>query len=332
MKEFVVKEDKLAYFTGIFSIVVCITVLLLAIVDNKGHGPSIWFCILFFGIFAAAGLCFVMSGKNRRLEVADRRLCYFNLLNRKTEFSVEEIGYVKAVVTSGKFTLYNKTGGGLCTVEGNMSNIAQLLIYLMDNEIKIEVKGEGKAKEKESSLQDILMQKIIPLEEMGDISDRIYQETKEMTDGWLCKNNKLGAEAQYGFAEYHTESLDSEAEIQTEEARCVVTCLQDIPKDYLCTLELYIRKDGKYIRNKKGGLIMLIIPVMYMRESFAPDKEHVLVYNSIYRKELEEQLARLERYLPSHKFIKEELQLPHQLKNSISYNWKGCNYQLKGGV
>lgn len=320
-KEFIVKEDRLAYFTGMFSIGMCVAVLLLTIWDNKGQAPSLWLYFVFFCVFAVPGICFVMAGRYRRLEVADRSFRYFNLLNRRTEFSIEEIGYVKAVVTSGKYILYNKNGGRLCAVECNMSNIVQLLIYFMDNAIGIEVKGAGKAKGKEGMLHDILMQTIIPLGEMGNVSERVYRETQESVEGWLHRNKKTGAEVKYGLAEYHTEKLDSEAEIQQEEAGCRISGLQEVPKDYLCVLELYIMKAGKYIRNKKGGLIMLTFPVLYMRESFAPDKEHVLVYNGMYRKELEEQLARLERYLPSHRFVAEELELPHELKKSINYNW-----------
>lgn len=311
MKKLVVREERIAYFVGGFSFILGLPVLLL--LYSTGDRPSVWMHLLILIIFGGAGSFIILSGKNRRLEISGNELCYTTLLNRKTEFTADQIGYVKAAASSKQLNIHDKNGKKLCVIDGDMQNAGYLLLWFIDNEITIEVKG------KRDWLNGILSQQNISLNQITQCAGKIYKETCELAHEWMERNCKTGAQLEFGFAEYHSEKMDDETQLQPDEALCNITCYEDIPEDYLCTLELYVKKEGNYIRNKKGSLMMLRLPVMYMRACYAADKDRVLVLNGLLGTTLMEHLRWLESYLPRHKFIQEELKLSCPLKKSLEY-------------
>lgn len=321
-RDFTVRQHKIGYGIGIWMIAAGVLILVLEILYHVSTIP-LWAYGMILAIFAL-GIWVCMEVKNRQLAVKGNRLYYCSALGRVRQWPLEDIASVRAVSnpSGGRddLRLYDKKGRALCRLETNMKNADSLLWYLYDNGIPLEMEKNTKRE-----LTDIIFQEPIEEEKLSGLSRKVYGQAREMIENWMEKNKKLGAELIYGFAEYHGSRIDPEAQIQPEESR-----ISDVvgekgnpgtsgakPDDYLCVLEIYVKKDNYFIRDRKKHLLLMDFQVFYKRKARTEAGDVRLYYNENWKKEVRDTLASLAKYLQGHEFIMEEMELDYELKEVV---------------
>lgn len=335
---FTVKESKIVGFMGIFMIAAGILLLVLELLFHVEAIPLWVYPVVLAIILGGTALC--MGEKNRRLEVDGEKMCYVNFLGRKKEFSLLDIGYVRAASDASKgedyIRLYDKTGKRLCRLESSMSHSLLLIGFLHENGIKIDTPAESG-----NLFSDVVMQERIPEESVRKTAEAAYGETEAALAAWREKNRRTGAEFYFGLAQYHGRRIDPEAEIQPEESRYFPKEGEKLPDDYLCVMEIYVKKDGYFVRDRRNDLLLMTFPLICKREPLrdslwnayhaasleartendgkvrTAEVETAVYYNKNYSRELSEALAALERFLPGHRFVQERLQPGYELKRTV---------------
>lgn len=82
-------------------------------------------------------------------------------------------------------------------------------------------------------------------------------------------------------------------------------------------LEIYVKKDGCLIRDKKKQLLVMAFTLIYKYQSAAVGEAFRLCRNANFEQELEAELGALSGYLPRHKFIMEPAGIGYELKHSL---------------
>lgn len=314
-KHFMVKQKKIAYVVGAFIICIAVGLAILEIIYHISPIP-IWIYMAIAAIFLL-GIYVCMEAGNRKLLVENDRLYYCNTFGQMISFLLYDIGYVEAAMDSGKgqdyLKIYDKEGKILCKLECSMQNVDNLLSYFCDNQITIDIKSTSA-----QSFVDIVMQQPITREEMVKQAEPVYQEVTDRIRNWEKKNEKLGARLYYGYAFFRGNRLDPDADIQQTESCYTMKEKEDLPDDFLCTMEIFIKKEEYFIRDKRHNLLMMDFPVFYKKGTGAVGEDYRLYYNRNCVKELEEALTALEKYLPGHRFIQEKIEMQYQLMSHES--------------
>lgn len=298
MEELTVKEQKTSYVIGGFIVCSAIFLLVMEILFHAEVIP-VWIYLMILAIFLS-GILLCMEGRNRRLEVKGERLCYVNLLRKRKEFKLQDIGFVNAAwdVQRGQdyLRLYDKSGQKICGLAFRMKNAYSFFTYLYDNGITIDT-----AKDTGTALSDVTSQQQVEKDDIAKLTEKIYGETALQLKEWLEKNRKLDAQFQYGFAEYASAGMEK----------------GKMPPRYSCMLEIYVKKEGSFVRDRKGKLVSMTFPVIYMRRSGSVSDKYKLCYNKDYSRKIAEALDILAEYLPRHKFTLSESGISHDLKNIV---------------
>lgn len=310
---FVVRPQRVVYGAGVFMIGMSLLFLMLELLYHIEAIPVwVYFVIL---AMSAGGVYVCLEAKNRKLTVENDRLCYTGAVGKGKEFGLEEIGCVKAAAdfSGGRdyLRLYDKKGKIICRLECSMRNTEDLLWYLYDNKIVIDTgKNPGKL------LTDLFSQRYVVKGEMGKLADQVYGEVSAVVKEWKGKNQKLGADFYYGFMQYYGNRIDADRQIQPEESRYEGNG-ETLPEDYLCVLELFVQKDGCFIRDKRGKLLVMQFPVFYSRSAGTEDGALGVYYSGNCIRDMKEAFRALTAYLTGHKFIKEQTELGYELKKTL---------------
>ncbi|MDE7014427.1 MAG: hypothetical protein K2P19_07105 [Kineothrix sp.] len=308
-RDFTVRQHKIGYGVGIWMIAAGGFILILEILYHVSAIP-LWVYGIILAIFAL-GIFVCMEVKNRQLAVKGTALYYRSTFGRVRQFALEDIGSVKAVSnpSGGRddLRLYDKKGRMLCRLETGMQNAESMFWYLYDNEIPLEMEKNTK-----KELTDIIFQMPVDEEKISGMSREVYGQAQAMMEEWVEKNKKLGAGLLYGFAEYHGSLIDPEAQIQPEESRA-----SGKTDDYLCVLEVFVKKENYFIRDRRQRLLLMDFPVFYKRKSRKITGEVRLYYNENWKKEVRETLSYLAKYLQGHKFIMDDMELDYELKKEV---------------
>lgn len=310
MKTFEVKENKIIYGIGLFIIGMGICFLILEILFHVNKIP-VWVYVTIF-LICLSGVPLCMQGINRKLEIHKDNICYINLMKKKKEFKLQEIGYVKARMNPAKgqdcMILYDKKGKRLCKLEFQMQNAFLFFRYLRDHGITIECPDHT-----EGLLRQIMHQEQELVENIPKITAKVYEDTTSLIESWQEDYKKIGAKMKYGFAQYHYNKRNDKLQIQEKSSRCNWKAGESVPEDYLCLLEIYVKKDDYYIIDKKNKLLVFHIPIIYMNETDVSEERYQLYYNRNYKEEIEDILEMLSEYLPRHKFKQEQMELDYEL-------------------
>lgn len=325
-QNFIVKQTGAAYGVGVFIIASAVVLLTLEIRYHVRAIP-IWIYLMIAGILLL-GIYVWMEAWNRRLMVMEDTLYYRNVLGKMIKFSIEDIGYGKAAYHASKgrdyLRLYDKEGKLLCRLECSMRNVARLVWYLHDNDIPMELE-----KGAEGFAGHIVSQSPISEEEMKKLSQEVYGQAQTLVEEWQERNEELEAEFDYGFACYcmekmgKTENIGKKVQTQSKESRYFSKSVTDkremelLPKDYLCRLELYVKKEGYPVQDRRGRLMMLEIPIFYRKKSEAQREDYRLYYNGSWADEMKEDLQWLEIYLPRHRFVQLQEMLEYELEKTL---------------
>lgn len=312
---FVVSTGKSIYGVGLLIVGIGIFLLVAELFFHIGPGVPLWIYPLSGGIIILGGY-FLLQAKNRRLEVTGNRLVYINGSGRRHEFLLEEIGYAKAAANpqggQDYLLVYDKLGKRICRLAFHMENAFLFLSYLYDNGVTIDTK-----KDTGSYLGEIMTQQRITEEQVKKIAEEAYEKTGKLLAAWQEVHKKLEVEFEYGLVQYHRDRIDMDASLQPPDCHCSLEECGELPSDYLCVLEIYIKKDGCFIKDKKKNLLVIAFSLIYKYPSAAVGESFRLCHNANFERELEAELEALAGYLPRHKFIKEPIHLPYELKRCL---------------
>lgn len=302
LQSFVVRQTGAAYGVAVF---IMVFAAVLSVLEIRYHVREIplWIYAALLGMFLL-GACVWAEAGNRRLTVAGDVLSYRNILGRTVEFSVGDIGHGRAAYHASKgrdyLGLYDREGKPLCRLECSMKNAGRLVWYLHENGIPLDLE-----KGAEGFAGDIVSQRPVTEGELKGLSQEVYGQMQELAELWQERNERMGAGLEYGFAVYFRGKM---GKIERE----------GLPqKEDLCLLELYVRKDGHLVQEKrKGRTVMLDVPVFYRKKSEAWG-DYRLYFNGGWRDGMEGKLQWLEDYLPKHGFVQTQAQIGHKLEKSL---------------
>lgn len=305
---FTVKQTGAAYGVGVF---ILASAALFSFLETAYHVKEItvWIYLILLGIFLLGGYV-LLEAWNRRLTVEEDLFSYRNLLGKTVSFSIGEVAFGKAAYNASKgrdyLRLYDKDGKALCRLECSMKNAPRLVWHLHEYGVPIglEAGAEGYA-------GDIIRQRPLTEDMLEEQSGQVFEQMQGMAERWLKRNRELGAELEYGFACYFAGKMEEGARTQPAESHFTVPAAEKgkarekahvLPEDFLCRMELYVKKDGCLVCGRRGRLIMAECTVFYGRKCTASEGGYRLYHNGIWLEEMEEALGRLERYLPKHRF------------------------------
>ena len=207
-----VHEGKLLGNLGIGTILFGILIAVMA-ARNPVESAAIMRCAyLMIMLIICAGIWFCMDGRNRRLIVEDRKLCYSDWRGRKKTFTLNEIAYCKAAFENEGsmeyISLYDFNNKKLCKLGFYMKNATAFLEYLLDNQIKVECTD----KTVESLKNAINAQTLCP-EEIPETVNGVFEEAKKLAEEWAKTNRKFEAEWKMGIAVYLYNDLSWEKQL-----------------------------------------------------------------------------------------------------------------------
>lgn len=332
LNRFTVKQTGAAYGVAVFILVSAAVIFILEMRYHVKEIP-VWIYVIIGGIFLL-GIYVWMEAWNRRLVVEEDAFCYRSIFGKMVSFSKEEIGVGKAAYHASRgrdyLRLYDKEGKTLCRLECSMKNAPRLIWYLHDNGIPVglEAGAEGYA-------GDIIRQHYLTEDMLSEQSRQVFAQMQELAKKWQERNQELGAELEYGFACYYAEKMKEKALRQPKESHFAKEAeremrregererekaekdLHPLPEDYLCRMELYVKKDGCLVQDRRGRLLMLEAVVFYKRRSEGREAGYRLYHNSVWLEEMEEAMERLKSYLPGHRFVLAQEALEYPLEKSL---------------
>ena len=313
--KFQVRENRAALICGAVAMILSVYIFIMWILhpSDKGGGVFLYLPLLCMFIFGV--MCLVMYFQ-RRLTVDEMRLCYVNLLGKRKEFTLDEIGYCKigGRGADNRIVLYNLLGEKLCKLAIDMSGIEELHQYLADNQIKVEWGPAKMNSEAMLLLEAIQKESAVCEEEIRKYAEIFYREVEPVFREWEKRHQKFQAEWEVGFAEYSLEDMDIKCGPR-ERTSSIETNMKTIPVSYACVLEAYLKCGEEYIVNRKGEEINIIIPYMVRSKSYRigegtrirkTDEQNIADWLAVH-------LEGLAKELPRHKYHTEALTIRHRL-------------------
>lgn len=316
--EFQVRESRIALVVGAASAAFSIFIFVMYLLHPKKEGGGMLLYLpLLFMFVSGALLCVVY--RNKRVLVEEMNICYVNLLGKRKQFTLDAIGFCKIEMGGGKTTLslFDLMGGKLCKLDFGMIGMGEFLQYLVDNRVETEWNREYMLKRETIIPELILNETSVCEEEIGKCAEAFYAETEQVFRDWEKRNKKFEAEWEVGFAEYLTEDLEKPGKAW-ERTSSLEHDLEEIPENYECVLEAYLKREGEYVVNRRGEEISLQIPYLVRCRSYQiGEKTRIRKLDErIIKEGIGNYLEMLSKELPRHKYRTEALTLRHQLRKS----------------
>lgn len=316
--EFQVRESRIALVVGAASsaFAVFIFVMYLLYPKKEGGGLLLYLPLLFMFVSGAL-LCLVY--RNKRVTVDEINICYVNSIGKKKMFTLDEIGFGKIEMGGGKTTLslYDLMGDKLCKLDFGMAGMAEFLQYLVDNRVETEWDRKYMLKRETIIPELILSETAVCEEEISKCTEAFYEEAGQVFRDWEKRNRKFEAEWEVGFAEYLTEDLEQPGRAW-ERTSSLDHDLEELPENYECVLEAYLKREGEYVVNRRGEEISIQIPYLVRCRSYQIGEGTRIrkLDEKIIVEGIGNYLEMLSKELPKHKYRTEALTLQHRLRKS----------------
>ncbi|MCD7725559.1 MAG: hypothetical protein LUI12_08435 [Clostridiales bacterium] len=272
---------------------------------------------IFYGgllLLLAAGIACCVGGSLRRLTVENMEMCYVNRRGKKSFFTLDDIGYGRLAGRgdNGSLLLYDLLGDKLCKLDFAMRGSGEFLQYLLDNQVRIQW---GKSAGNRPLAEGVLGETAICPEEIGKCSGKFYDRVKALVREWEKQNQSLGACWEMGYGEFSAADLKAGGELWSC-TRALPQELAELPEDYLCMLELYLKKDQEYVLDRRNEPVCFLLPYLERGASYQigerlrlrkRNEEELLSW-------LEERLGALAKTLPRRRYHTEPLLVKHELR------------------
>lgn len=316
--EFQVRESRIALVVGAASAVFAIFIFVMYLLHPKKEGGGLLLYLpLLFMLVSGALLCVVY--RNKRVTVEEMNICYVNLIGKRKQFTLDAIGFCKIEMGGGKttLTLFDLSGDKLCKLDFGMTGMGEFLQYLVDNRVETEWNREHMLKRETIIPELILNETAVCEEEISKCAEAFYAEAEQVFRDWEKRNKKFEAEWEVGFAEYLTEDLEKSGNAW-ERTSSLEYDLEEIPENYECVLEAYLKREGEYVVNRRGEEILLQIPYLVRCRSYQIGEKTRIrkLDEKIIKEGIGNYLEMLSKELPRHKYRTEALTLRHQLRKS----------------
>lgn len=314
--EFQARESRIALAVGAASVLFAAFILVMYLLHPKQDGGGLFLYIPLL-VMLASGVALCVVYCNKRVTVEEMNICYVNSMGKKKQFTLDEIGFCKIEMGGGKttLTLYDLLGEKLCKLDFGMAGMGEFLQYLVDNRVRTEWNRERMPKQETVIPELILHETAVCEEEIRKCTEAFYKEAEQVFRDWEKRNKKFEAEWEIGFAEYLTTDLERHTRAW-ERTSSLDSVLEKIPEDYECVLEAYLKRDGKYVVNRRGEEVSIQIPYLVRCRSYQIG-EGTRIRKSdekIIGEGLRNYLEMLSKELPKHRYRTEELTLGHELK------------------
>ena len=315
---FQVRENRTALLCGVLAIAFAIFILIMRLLhpSDRGGGALLYLpllCMLLFGVG-----CFVIYC-NRKLIVEEMELCYVNLIGKRKNFTLDEIGFCKIGVGGNRnaVVLYDLRGEKLCKLDFDMCGIAQLHQYLVDNRIEVEWAKERMSSETAYLLETLRKESSVCGEEIRKCSEEFYEKAESVFREWEKNNARYEVHWEIGYAQYLAKDLEGKCRLR-ERASSVKEQLEVIPDSYECLLEAYLKQGDEYVVDRHGEEVNIVIPYLSNSKSYQVGERRRIrkADEQSMTDWLEIRLEALAIELPKHKYHTEAFILRHKLSTS----------------
>lgn len=310
-----VRESRIALVAGGVSIAFAFFILAMYLLHPKKDGGGLFLYVPLL-LMLASGAAFCMVYHNRKMLVEEMSICYVNSLGKKKQFNLDGIGFCKLDMGGGKASLllYDLLGDKLCKLDFGMPGMGEFLQYLVDNGVETEYDREGNGRQEMMIPELILSETAVCEEEIGKCTVAFYQEAEQIFWDWEKRNKRFAVEWEIGFAQYKEADLEKKSRLW-ERTSSLDGGMQEIPEDYTCVLEAYLKKDGEYIVNRKGEEIAVQIPYLVRCRSYQIGEQTRIRKSDekVIGEGIERYLEMLAKELPRHRYRTETYVLQHKL-------------------
>lgn len=303
---------KLPFLVGAGAVLSGILFVVLLSIHPEGSAAvrAAGYCVTL--LIVCIGIWMCISGRNRKMQVEERMLCYTDSLGRKKSFSLDEIGYCRAVLEEkgGKdyLKIYDLLGNKLCKLEFGMKNSALFLQYLLDNQVRVECSEKS-----DDSLKGMIRTKAVCEEEMPEKVNACFEEAKSIVWEWTKKHKDFGVEWKMGIAAYMEEELMEKKELWEHKGCGKAGFSSGLPEGYLVVIEGYLQKDGLFVVGKRNRAVTLYVPVISVSKSFQTGENLKIRFFDNAPEELSWQLDWFAHALPLKRYHLEALTINHEL-------------------
>lgn len=316
--EFQVRESRIAFVAGAASIVFAVFIFIMYNLHPKSEGGGL-FLYLPLLLMLAGGMVVCVISFHKKVIVEEMNICYVNSIGKRKCFTLDEIGFCKIEMGGGKATLalYDLIGDKLCKLDFGMAGVGEFLQYLVDNRVRMEWNRERALKRETIIPELILSETAVCEEEICKCAEAFYKEMERVFRDWEKRNRKFEAEWEVGFAEYITEDLEKNGRAW-EWTSSLKHGMEEIPENYECVLEAYLKKNGEYVVNRRGEEVSVQIPYLVRCRSYQiGEKTRIRKSDEQMIEEgVKNYLEMLSKELPRHRYRTEALTLQHELRKS----------------
>lgn len=317
-----VRENKIVLAGGMIVIGFSLFILVMGIRYPSAEGNHLVFAAGLF-LMMLCGMMMCVAYFHRELTVEDMNIHYVNYIGKGKEFSLDDIGYCKLKLYGNKkealiesLVLFDLLGDKLCKLEMNMRGARDFLQYLVDNQIKIEYPGAKR--EKRSVAEPLLWEKAVCREEIGRYAEEFYDKMRPVFMEWEKKYQRFDAQWEFGLSEYVQDDFTEDRDMWQWKSTVQEAGSDEVPEDYICVGEAYLKRDGEYVMDRKGHVVGLLIPYIRQAKSYqVGEKNRIRKMDEEQLKErLTDCLTQIARELPRHAYHTQNLTLAHVLKRT----------------
>lgn len=315
---FRVREHWIVPAGGVMILLFTVFILIMGLKYPSAGGNRVIFGSVLF-LFFIIGIVCCISGILRGLVVEEMNIQYVNWRGRKKSFSLDDIGYCKLILSSNQHNLivYDLLGRKLCKLEFEMRGSGEFFQYLLDNQVRMEWKAEQTGVSDMSVIEASLRlrETAICEDEIPKFADALYGRAQELFSEWEKQNKAFAAYWEFGYAEFSAGELEGKSDLWD----CIESISEkftELPEDYVCILEAYLKKDSEYVIDKKNEPVCMLVPYLVRGASYQigerlrlrkMNEETVIHW-------MEGQLETLAKILPKRKYHTEPLVLKHELR------------------
>lgn len=318
-----VREHGVVLAGGIFIISFCLFILLMGILQPSAGGNRSVFALTLF-VMTVCGIMVCAAYFFRRLSVEEMNICYVNFVGKRIVFSLDDIGYCKLKIYGSKkeasiesYTVYNLLGNKLCKLEMNMHGALEFLQYLVDNQVRIE--WPGAEKDKRFVTEPVLLEQAVCIEKISGFTETFYDMMRAEFTDWERKYQRFEAQWEFGLAEYVQSDFTQQKDMWQWESSVQAKEREELPEDYVCVGEAYLKRGQEYVLDRKGRVVGLLIPYIRQTRSYQiGEQKRIRKMDEVRLKErLSVCLEQIAKELPRHAYHTQALTLGHSLGRKV---------------
>lgn len=315
---FRVREHWIVLGSGVFATLFTLFILIMGLKSPSADGNrAVFFTIIFLLFVIDLGCC--IRGSLHCLSVDGMKMYYVNWYGKKRFFTLDDIGYCKLELSKNwdNIIVYDLLGNKLCKLEFDMRGSSVFLQYLIDNQVRIEWKTNPPLSAKMLPIEAALRETAICEEEIIKYTEVLYGKVRDILVEWEKQNKILDAYWEFGFAQFSEADLAGKSDLWNRTSS-IPENVTELPEDYVCIFEAYLKKDNEYVIDKKNEAVCILIPYVARSASYQIGEKLRLrkMNEDVITDWMKGHLELLAGILPKRKYHTEPLILQHELRKT----------------